>query len=201
MATPKAATKLSDSMYLFKSTTNYVDCLISAHGGYIRENRSFDVPSGVTVLFYGAHGHALNDPGIGTLSKELSKAVVVDEIRDEFLSQLLSASTGGTRGASGKEVLETYDQIASSVDRATINGMTSIRTRRTTNWRPTGAERVDHPEQMEHLDRHPPLRRNQGRAEGNADVEILPLFLLSLRHVRIRWGQRGSEDAASRSKA
>ncbi len=59
-----ARTSVGDKLYLFKSTENATDCLISAHGGYYKQNRSFTVPNGVQLLFYGEHKKVLADPGL-----------------------------------------------------------------------------------------------------------------------------------------
>ena len=57
-------TPIGDKLYIFKSTQNTTDCLISAHGGYYKENRDFPVPTGATLLFYGEHKKVLADPGL-----------------------------------------------------------------------------------------------------------------------------------------
>ncbi|GIX10586.1 putative adhesin [Elioraea sp.] len=113
--TPAGATPIGGGyFYLFKSATNSTDCLISAHGGYIRENRTFTVPAGIRIVFYGQHGAALNDPGIFEIAKKLSKARPVEIVSggQKCLNYLLSKYQGAHAGASGKEVVETYDQVA-----------------------------------------------------------------------------------------
>lgn len=117
--TPAGATPIGNGyFYLFKSATNSTDCLISAHGGYIRENRTFTVPSGVKIVFYGQHGAALNDPRIFEIAKKLSKARPVEIVSggQKCLNYLLTKYQGAHAGKSGREVVETYDQIARAVD-------------------------------------------------------------------------------------
>lgn len=115
---PGGATPIGHGyFYLFKSETNSTDCLISAHGGYIRENRAFTVPSGVKIVFYGQHGAALNDPGIFDIAKKLSKARPVEVVSggQKCLNYLLTKYQGAHAGSSGTEVVETYEQVARAV--------------------------------------------------------------------------------------
>lgn len=115
---PMGATPLGSYFYLFKSTTNSSDCLISAHGGYIRENRTFKVPAGIKIVFYGEHGAALLDPGISNIAKKLSSARPVEIVKggDECRNYLLSKYQGAHAGESGTDVVETYEQVARTVD-------------------------------------------------------------------------------------
>lgn len=116
---PMGATPIGGGyFYLFKSTTNSTDCLISAHGGYIRENRTFTVPAGVKIVFYGQHGAALNDPGILAITAQLSRARPVEIVGggEKCLNYLLSKYQGAHAGKSGKEVVETYLQVAAAVE-------------------------------------------------------------------------------------
>ena len=119
MAKPKpaGATKLGNRMYLFKSSTNSSDCMISAHGGYILENRAFKVPANTRILFYGQHGAALNDPGILTFHRSAGAAKVVETITagQPCRNYLLSKYQGAHAGESGKETVETYKAVAKSV--------------------------------------------------------------------------------------
>jgi hypothetical protein len=114
---PQGATKCGSHCYLFKSSTNSSDCLISAHGGFVAENRSFKIPSGVTILFYGVHGAALLDPNITTFAKEYSKAEPVETYSggQNCRNYLLSKYQGAHAGASGTDVVETYDQVGQTV--------------------------------------------------------------------------------------
>jgi len=114
---PKAATALGSYFYLFKSTTNSVDCLISAHGGYVSETRSFTVPAGVNLVFYGEHGAALLDPRIYEFAKKMSKAKPVEVFTggQTCRNYLLSKYQGAHAGEDGKSVVETYDQVANAV--------------------------------------------------------------------------------------
>jgi hypothetical protein len=114
---PQGATKCGDYCYLFKSSTNASDCLISAHGGFVAENRSFTVPSGLTILFYGVHGAALQDPNISSFAKLMSKAHPVETITggNACRNYLLSKYQGAHAGESGTEVVETYQQVGDTV--------------------------------------------------------------------------------------
>ena len=115
--TPKGATEISSSCYLFKSSTNSKDCLISAHGGYVSENRSFKVPAGLTIIFYGPHGAALQDPGVYEFAKKASSAKPEEIISggQNCRNYLLTKYQGAHAGESGTEVVETYDQVARAV--------------------------------------------------------------------------------------
>lgn len=115
---PAGATPIGGGyFYLFKSSTNSSDCLISAHGGYVRENRMFKVPAGVKIVFYGQHGAALLDPGIHEIAKKLAKARPVESFSagQQCPNYLLSKYQGAHAGASGTEVVETYEQVARAV--------------------------------------------------------------------------------------
>lgn len=117
MSKPNGAVEISSTMYLFKSGTNASDCIISAHGGYVLENRAFKVPDRTTIHFYGDHGAALIDPGIGDFSKRLSKAKPRETLTagQQCRNYLLTKYQGAHAGESGKEVLETYDMVSQSV--------------------------------------------------------------------------------------
>ena len=116
---PAGAVALGQTMYLFKSSTNSKDCMISARdGGYVSGNiRSFDVPAGTTIRFYADHGFILSDPGIGAFAKDASKS----KPRETFTAgqkcrnYLLTKFQGAHAGADGKSVRETYQQVASAV--------------------------------------------------------------------------------------
>lgn len=114
---PAAAVACGRYCYLFKSKTNSSDCMISAHGGFVAENRSFTVPQGVEVIFYGTHGAALQDPNISSFAPNLSKAIPVEVAPggQSCRNYLLSKYQGAHAGASGTEVVETYDQIAGAI--------------------------------------------------------------------------------------
>lgn len=116
-AKPQGATKCGSYCYLFKSTTNSTDCLISAHGGFVAENRSFKVPAGLTIHFYGEHGAALQDPGISSFMMALERAEPVETITGgkDCRNYLLSKYQGAHAGASGTDTVETYDQVAGAV--------------------------------------------------------------------------------------
>ncbi|NNF17238.1 MAG: hypothetical protein HKN70_10880 [Gammaproteobacteria bacterium] len=116
-AKPAGAERLGRTMYLFRSSTNSKDCMISAHGGYIFENRTFKVPANTTINFYSDHGAVLNDPGIGTFAKDASKAKPRESITagKNCRNYLLSKYQGAHAGADGKSVRETYQQVAQAV--------------------------------------------------------------------------------------
>ena len=114
---PQGAVDIGHSLYLFKSETNSVDCIISAHGGYVSANQSFTVPKGVKIIFYGPHGAALLDPTITSFLRSQGEAepVEVFEGGDTCRNYLLSKYQGAHAGESGKEVVETYGQINQGV--------------------------------------------------------------------------------------
>jgi hypothetical protein len=122
-STPQGATKLGRSMYLFKSATNAYDCIISAHGGFMAENRSFTVPAGVTLYFYGPHGASLLDPGINNFYDRMHEAEPVEVITagQRCRNYLLSKYQGAHAGESGTETVETYDQISNKVRITDLN--------------------------------------------------------------------------------
>lgn len=117
MSTPDGAVKLGESMYLFRSATNSSDCLISAHGGYISESRSFRVPANTTILFYGDHGAALLDPQINSFARRVAEANPVETFTSDqwCRNYLLTKYQGAHAGSSGKDTVETYSQVASQV--------------------------------------------------------------------------------------
>lgn len=114
---PQGAVAVGSNLYLFKSETNSVDCIISAHGGYVSANKSFTVPAGVKLVFYGPHGAALLDPKINRFIDKHADAepVEVFEGGQECRNYLLSKYQGAHAGSTGTKVVETYGQIASGV--------------------------------------------------------------------------------------
>lgn len=112
MSKPTGATSLGRYLYLFKSRTNSTDCIISAHGGYIFENRSFTVPQGVTLQFFSVHSSTLSDPGIGAFQKSQAQAKPVETITggNSCRNYLLSKYQGRHN-----EMDETYEKIADGV--------------------------------------------------------------------------------------
>jgi len=125
MSIPEGAVAVGSKLYLFKSDTNSVDCIISAHGGYVSANRSFTVPKGVTINFYGPHGAALIDPNISEYFRRQANAKPIEgEVYTEGMecrNYLLSKYQGAHAGESGKETVETYKQIADSVRISDLN--------------------------------------------------------------------------------
>lgn len=112
MSTPRGATSLGRYLYLFKSKTNSTDCIISAHGGYMSENRSFTVPSGITLQFFSVHSSTLTDPGINAFQKNQAQAKPVETIQGGATCRnyLLSKYQGRHN-----EMDETYEKIATGV--------------------------------------------------------------------------------------
>lgn len=112
MAKPHGATSLGRYLYLFKSRTNSTDCIISAHGGYMFENRAFTVPSGVTLQFFSVHSSTLTDPGINSFQKNQAQAKPVETITGGNMcgNYLLSKYQGKHNNMD-----ETYEKIAEGV--------------------------------------------------------------------------------------
>jgi hypothetical protein len=81
MPGPTGAIELGKYLYLFKADYNKIDCFISAHGGFYKENRTFQV-DGCTVYFYAAHRNTLKDPGIEVMS-EMFRLKVIDSYGDK----------------------------------------------------------------------------------------------------------------------
>jgi hypothetical protein len=117
MAAPQGATKLGRSLYLFKSGSNSADCIISAHGGFMAENRSFKVPAGITLFFYGPHGAALLDPGTTSFYNRMHEAEPVEVITggQDCRNYLLSKYQGAHAGSSGTDTVETYQELSDKV--------------------------------------------------------------------------------------
>jgi len=78
MAIPEGATALGSNLYLFMSTTNSVDCIISAHGGFISESRTFPVPDKLELRFYSSHGASIIDPSIAEFFRNQERAAPVE---------------------------------------------------------------------------------------------------------------------------
>lgn len=109
MAKPAAATAIGDDLYLFRSPIPSDECLVSAHGGTMGGNVLFDVPAGISVLFYTFHGFSLIDPGLALAKARPDPKERVDgpgKSHDYFLSKY--------QGRHGK-ANETYDDIEHAV--------------------------------------------------------------------------------------
>jgi hypothetical protein len=106
---PKGAIPIGSKLYLFKSKSNSTDCLISAHGGYYKESRTFQVPNGVTLYFYGEHKKVLSDPGIKLAD---TKAKYVERVGEgqKCVNYILSKYQGKHNKAG-----ETYEKIADRI--------------------------------------------------------------------------------------
>jgi hypothetical protein len=72
MSIPAGAVAIGSKLYLFESTLKSNECLISAHGGFHKENRTFVVPTGATLNFYVPHGFSLTDPGMTLMRAQLN---------------------------------------------------------------------------------------------------------------------------------
>ena len=100
--------------YLFKSSTDRVNCVISAHGGYIFENRSFTVPNGVSLKFFAYHGNASMDEGLSTVLDRLAEVQPVETLGENQVSKnYLLTKFQGRHG----EENETYESIMGDVGR------------------------------------------------------------------------------------
>ena len=106
--------------YLFKSSTNLVDCVITAHGGYVFENRNFEVPAGVTLQFFAEHGNTLTDPGMGSLMRDLAMAVPAETVEagEDCHNYLLSKFQG--RHGSADETYESIMRNISDADKSRL---------------------------------------------------------------------------------
>jgi hypothetical protein len=107
-------------VYLFKSSTNLVDCVITAHGGYIFENRAFTVPKDVTLKFFAEHGNTLTDPGMKNLMAQLADAKPVETLTSgQTCKNYLLSKYQGRHGAAD----ETYESIMRDIERADTTRM------------------------------------------------------------------------------
>jgi len=107
--TPEGAEALGSKLYFFKSATNSTDCLISAHGGYYKGSKSFKVPSGVDLIFYGVHGNLLSDPGVKLADFDATPVETIGGGKD-CTNYALSKYQGSHGGTDGKPA-ETYASI------------------------------------------------------------------------------------------
>ena len=114
---PPGARAIGRNFYLFKSSQNSKDCVISAHGGFISGNSTFTVPQGVTIDFYGPHGAAMIDPNIDDYMRKSGDAMPVERATagSQCRNYYLSKYQGAHAGQSGKEVVETYDDLHARV--------------------------------------------------------------------------------------
>lgn len=112
MAIPEGATALGSNLYLFRSTTNAVDCIISAHGGFISESRTFTVPGKLELRFYSSHGASVIDPSIGEFFRSQERARPVETFTggDKCPNYLLSKYQGDHN-----EMGETYGVVNMSM--------------------------------------------------------------------------------------
>jgi hypothetical protein len=99
---------IGDYLYLFKSPEQTDKCLISAHGGYYKNQKTFklsDIASNLRVVFYGDHNKVLQDPGLGILSR--NPTIVDDHPTDgnDVLDYVLSKYQG--RHSSANETYKT----------------------------------------------------------------------------------------------
>src|SRR5690348_15019266 len=110
MSIPNGAIAIGSKLYLFKSKSNSTDCLISAHGGYYKTTKSFEVPLGCSVLFYGEHHKTLSDPGIKLADTHAKPVETVGPGKD-CLNYVLSKYQGSHNKAG-----ETYEKIAGRIE-------------------------------------------------------------------------------------
>jgi hypothetical protein len=108
------AEALGSYIYFFKSAVGGDNCLISAHGGYVKNNASFKlskINSNIKVIFYGEHKNVLSDPGLDLLAKR-PKAVNTHPAPDgdDVMDYVLSKYQGKHSKAN-----ETYDKIANKL--------------------------------------------------------------------------------------
>jgi Putative adhesin Stv domain len=105
MATPEGAIALGSNLYLFKSTTNSVDCIISAHGGFISESRTFTVPGKLELRFYSSHGASVIDPSISEFFRNQERAAPVETFTggNQCPNYLLSKYQGADHNQMGED--------------------------------------------------------------------------------------------------
>jgi hypothetical protein len=113
MAIPEGATALGSNLYLFKSGTNSVDCIISAHGGFVSESRTFTVPGNLALRFYSSHGASVIDPSIAEFFRSQERAAPVETFAggDKCPNYLLSKYQGDDHNKMG----ETYGMVNTSM--------------------------------------------------------------------------------------
>lgn len=108
---PRGARAIGSNLYLFSTTQSASECLISAHGGYDKENVTFKVPAGVTIHFYAPHKHVLQDPGVKMMAQDLSSfAVETCKPGQDCVNYTLTKYQGRHNTAG-----ETYDSIESTI--------------------------------------------------------------------------------------
>ncbi|MEM6537549.1 MAG: putative adhesin [Pseudomonadota bacterium] len=107
--------KLGECMYLFPSTQNKTEALVSAHGGFLKGNKTFTVPQGMTVNFWAPHGYVLKDPGIQAMyrTRGLSPVETVPGGKSS-IDYALTKYQGSHGGSKGKPA-ETYSSIANAI--------------------------------------------------------------------------------------
>ena len=105
--TPAGAVALGQYFYLFKSSVNDEDLLISAHGGYYKNTSSFEV-EGYDVCFYGEHNKTLSDPGLKLL--RFNDPIVVEQVPNKDTKQCLNYILSKYQGKHGDNV-ESYKDI------------------------------------------------------------------------------------------
>lgn len=107
MAIPQGAIALGNWYYLFRSTTNTTECLISAHGGYEKVHDTLAMAQGFTVHFYTQHDTPLNDPGLALMYLNRAPTESFNHgDRKVFVNYTLSKYQGKHSNAN-----ETYDRI------------------------------------------------------------------------------------------
>jgi hypothetical protein len=106
-----AATPVGNYLYVFRTPLGSTECLISAHGGYKKSTKTFNLKAGLTVNFYGEHHKVLKDPGLSLMQK---KPQIVNSHPDpggEAVLDYILSKYQGTHSSAN----ETYDEIASKL--------------------------------------------------------------------------------------
>lgn len=64
----RVSSDVSDRLIIWRGTAHAEKCVISAHGVQRLGSRTFDIPVGTKVVFYGPDGASLTDPGMTAIS-------------------------------------------------------------------------------------------------------------------------------------
>jgi hypothetical protein len=106
-----AATPVGNYLYLFRSPLDTTECLISAHGGYKKSTKTFNLKAGLTVKFYGVHNKVLGDPGLGVMEKNPKVVNSHPNPDGEAVLDYILSKYQGTHSSAN----ETYDKIAATL--------------------------------------------------------------------------------------
>lgn len=112
MATEYKEHEIGEHIRIFEHPHGGEVCIITAHGGYQKDNSLFSLGDGLKVCFYNPHGTVLADPGLQAYNKQLK---VVDEFpRDgrELPDYILTKYQGRhSKPSLFKPPAETYGSI------------------------------------------------------------------------------------------